>query len=139
MSDEENRTLIRRFMDLYNEWDPNTLDEIVAEDFVDHNPGLGQDGHGAQTTKTAFALMISAFSGRTLTHDHILSDGDMVAGQWTLRARHTGEILGVPATGKEVSIRWVSIWRIVDGRLHDRWGLLDRLGLLQQLGVVTSW
>jgi predicted ester cyclase len=68
----------------------------------------------------------------------IVADGDKVVTRWTVQATHQGELNGIPATGKRVTVTAMTIDRITDGKVIESWTIFDALGLMQQLGVVPS-
>ena len=113
------------------------VDEVVAEDCVDHDPLPGQAAGRAGLRQTV-QLVVRGLSDRGTVLDQYLDAGDTVVQNWTFRGRHTGEFMGVPATGKEVRIRGVEIWRVADGRIAERWGVVDVAGLLAQLQAGTT-
>ena len=66
-----------------------------------------------------------------------MAEGDLVVTWLTAGGRHTGELLGVPATGKNVSMRGVTVFQVVDGKMVNRWAVSDLLGLFVQLDAVV--
>jgi steroid delta-isomerase-like uncharacterized protein len=112
-------------------------DELVADSFVDHMPmpdqRPGRDGHN-----DAVLAIRSAFPDLQLTIEDVLGEGDRVVGRWTMRAAHSGELMGIPATGKPVEMQGIDIVRIESGRIAEMWHIEDVLGLLIQIGVVPT-
>src|SRR6266581_2914519 len=70
--------------------------------------------------------------------DEMVASGDRVAIRSTFTGTHEGEFLGVPPTGKSVSVDGIDIVRVVDGRATDHWGIFDAMGMMQQLGVMPA-
>ena len=62
----------------------------------------------------------------------------MVVERFTARGTHQAELMHIPATGREVSLPGINILRLRDGRIVERWGVLDLLGFMQQLGAVPQ-
>ena len=108
------------------------VDEVVADDCVDHDPRPGQPP-GRPGLRQTVQMVVGGLSDRGTVLDQYLDAGDTVVQNWIFRGRHTGELMGVPATGKEVRVRGVEIWRVADGRIAERWGVVDVAGLLAQL------
>ncbi len=54
------------------------------------------------------------------------------------RGRHTGDLMGLPASGRSIDIAVMDLFRIVDGRLVEHWALLDNLGMLKQVGALPA-
>ncbi len=136
MTMEENKALMRQFYDeVVNRGNLAMIDKAAAANIVDHTlaPGLPP---GVAGVKQWFTLMRKAFPDAHATVNDILADGDKVVARVAFRGTHKGEFLGVPATGKPVSIEGIDILRFSGGKLAEHWGQFDNLGMLQQLGVV---
>jgi steroid delta-isomerase-like uncharacterized protein len=114
--------------------DVSLLDAVLLPNAVDHNPAPGQ-GPGREGIKAAFAESREAFPDFRVTVEDMIAEGDKVACRLTVRMTHRGPFLGIPATGKQVSLPVVDLLRFVDGKLAERWGVFDNLALLSQLGV----
>ncbi|MEM7735886.1 MAG: ester cyclase [Deinococcota bacterium] len=100
----------------------------------------GPAGIGTKTSLKQFQdehqrPFLHAFSDKTAFDQVLLADGDYVATFGHQEATHTGDYLGVPATGERVEVRYMDVWRAEDGKLKDNWVLIDILGFLEQLGV----
>jgi steroid delta-isomerase-like uncharacterized protein len=133
-----NVALIQRLSDeLWNRRNLAVVDDLLTPDWVDHDaaPGLPP---GPQGLKTLAASIQAAFSDGQSTIDDIVAEGDRVAWRWKYRGRHTGDFQGIPATQKEVALTGITIDRIMDGRLVERWSVTDTLGFLQQLGAIPG-
>ncbi len=137
MSSEAYRTLARRFVeDVWDKGDLAAVEEVFARDVVDHHavwPAPGVEGQ--KQLLTAFR---TAFPDLHVTSDDILVDGDRIVVRWIARGTHQGELLGIPATGKQVTITGIDILRIAGGKIVERWAEDNGLALMQQLGVVPS-
>lgn len=120
---------------IYNEHDLDAVDRLVAEDFRHHAPiptPQGREGYRAFLTDFYEALP----DATSETEDTVV-DADRIAVRYTARATHEGEFAGVPATGNQVEIPGISIYRMSEeGRVTDEWAEPDLFGLMQQLGVI---
>jgi steroid delta-isomerase-like uncharacterized protein len=112
-------------------------DEVLAEDFIEHNPAPGQ-GPGCEGHKQVLKLRRAAFRDLTISVDDLLADGDRVALRWTAHATHRGELMGMPATGRRLTLTGIDILRIVDGTIVERWGEFNSTEMLQQLGALPA-
>jgi steroid delta-isomerase-like uncharacterized protein len=108
--------------------------ELYAPDAVDHNP-MPQVPPGTQGLSIFVGLFAAAFSERRFTVVTELVDGDKVARQWSFTGKHTGEFLGIPATGRAVTMTGIDILRVVNGRCTEIWHNEDVATLMQQLGA----
>jgi steroid delta-isomerase-like uncharacterized protein len=136
---EENKAVVRRFNELVEEYwrtgDADAFDEVVASDFVHHAPGLPPDLEGM---KQALPMFRAAFPDMRLTVEDMIAEGDKVLDRVTVRCTHEGELMGIPASGKQVEFMETHISRIVGGKIVERWGQWDALGMMQQIGVVPA-
>ncbi len=135
---EVGKAVARRFVEeVLARGDVGAIDELVAPDFVDHQPFPG-----APPTREglfeALPLFRAAFPDGTFVIEDLFGEGDRVALRTTFRGTHHGEYAGVPATGQAVEFTAIDILRIAGGRMAEHWGLADDLGLLMQLGVMPG-
>jgi steroid delta-isomerase-like uncharacterized protein len=137
-TNETNTTVVTEFIqDLFSKGDLTAVDRYLADDFVNHDPPFGSttDREGM---RAAGAMFRSAFPDWHSELEQFVCEGDLVVERFTARGTHRGEVMGVAATGREVALPGINIWRLRDGKITDRWGRLDELGFLQQLGVVPG-
>ena len=121
MTLEANKALIRRmFEEVIPAGDPTAMREIVADDFVDHDPMPGQPA-GAEGAEYVVSTMNTAYPDLQFSVDDLLAEGDRVAMRWTLRGTNRGPMLGRPPTGQPVELSATIIWRIRDGKVAERW------------------
>jgi predicted ester cyclase len=112
------------------------LDEIMVEDFIDHGETLLGSPRGLDTLKQSIRGSRDVFLDLTVTLHDVIASGDMVGVRGTMRCTQQGEFLGVPATGNEISWSGLAMFRVVDGKIAERWFNSDSLNIVQQLGIV---
>jgi steroid delta-isomerase-like uncharacterized protein len=110
----------------------DVVDELVAEDCIDHDPMPGQ-GQGREGQRHTCQMVINGLSDRSTLRDDFLAAGDIVVENWTFQGTHTGDFLGVPPSGKKLHVRGIEIWRLADGKIVERWGVVDAAGVMEQL------
>lgn len=135
---EENKALARRlFEDIWNKGDLDAFDEIYAPDIVNHTlpPGIPQ---GIEGNKMFTKMYLTAFPDTKMTIDLQIAEGDKVVTRWHAEGTHKGELMGIPATGKQATVTGIVIDRIAGGRIVESWGEFDQMGMMQQLGVVPT-
>ena len=137
MSVEDNKNLIRRYREIHNSNKLDELDQLVAADIVSHSslPGLPP---GLQGGKLAHLGASQAFAGLHTKTEMLVAEGDKVVEYFTTTGKHTGEFLGIPATGRDTSVQGMSIFRIANGKVVEHWGVNDGLALLVQLGAIPA-
>lgn len=137
MSAEDNKRLVRR---LYAEgFKFSAMDEFFSPNFVYHDPppipGLGP---GLEAIKQAFRTFASAApEGNPVIHE-LIAEGDFVVVRMTAAGLHTGELFGVPPTGKRLEMTGIVIYRFENGKIVERWAQHDFLGLMHQLGLIGT-
>ena len=137
MSTEENKTLVRRYVEAIHKGNTDEGEELIAPDFAFHvssTPGpLNREAF-----RQLFTGFLIAFPDLAVTNEELIAEGNKVAGRWTTRGIHQGELQGVPPTGKQVTITSMDINRINGGKIAERWHEYDALGMMQQLGVIPA-
>ena len=135
MTNEENKAIVRRFINAFGTNDQAMIKEVLARDYVAH--GAGAPGPlDRETVMQRISAFTAAFSELGVNIEDQIAEGDKIVTRFTGRGTQTGDFFGLPPTGKPVEVSAVSIERIKDGRIVERWFNQDDLGLMQQLGVV---
>ena len=114
----------------------DVVDDVVAVNCVDHDPMPGQP-QGREGQRATCQMIVDGVSDRSV-EDDVLAVDDKVIENWTFTGTHTGDFLGVPATGKRLSVRGMEIWRLDQGQIVERWGVIDVAGAMEQLGVLSG-
>jgi steroid delta-isomerase-like uncharacterized protein len=134
MSTEQNKAIVRQMVEeIFNRGNVSRLDEFVAPDFVEHEelpPGMD--------AKQMFTMLRSAFPDFKATIEHLIAEGDKVVMYMTWTGTQKGEFMGVPPTGKSISIGVIDIIRLAEGKFVEHWGIMDSMALMQQLGAVPA-
>ena len=133
MTDDAGRLVRRLHAEALASRDPGVIDAFFAADFVSHTnpPGLPE---GVEGVRRFFAMFREAMPDVEVTIDELIVDRDRAAVATTIRGTHTGELLGVPATGRRVEVVGVDMVRVRDGKIVEHRGLTDTVGLMRQLG-----
>lgn len=135
LQDRNKAVALRVFDEIFNQGKFQVADEIYARDFVNHgvksSVGLKEDQDAARGWKEAFPDLKMVV---ILT----VAEGDLVTVVWTASGTNTGQGNGLPATGKKIESRGITVWRIVGGKIREEWSEFDNLRLMQQLGVTPS-
>ncbi|HYB37222.1 MAG TPA: ester cyclase [Mycobacterium sp.] len=129
------RGLAETFVTMLNEHDPDLVDRFVARDYVNHNVFVGD---GREANRKFWAGFFAALPDLTATMEDLVISGDRVVGRFVYRGTHTGELMGIPGTGRRVEMRSIDIWRVQDDMFVEHWDELNTLQLLQQLGVLPQ-
>ncbi|MFE3327763.1 ester cyclase [Streptomyces sp. NPDC059176] len=132
-----NKDLCARFFTEGLTGDGSALDGLLTRDYLDHDPSNAQDTMGLEALRKEIAMWRQGFD-YTFTIEDQLAEGDRVCTRWTWGGVQKGEFMGIPATGKRVSMTGTTIHSLRDGMICEGWWQYDRLGLMGQLGVVET-
>ena len=137
MSTEHNKALARRATEEgLNQQNPALVDELCAPNFVFHHVSRAIQGLSAY--KHFLSKFFTAFPDAHFTIEDLIAEGDTVAVRRTFRGTHTGSLMGIPPTGRQVTITDMAILRVANGEFVEAWNNVDELGLLHQLGVISA-
>jgi steroid delta-isomerase-like uncharacterized protein len=134
----DNKALVRRFVDeVQSGGNIDLIDEICSPGFVNHSapPGIPANREGI---KILTAMFRGAFPDSHFTIEDMVAEGDKVVTRKTFHGTHEGEFMGIPPSGRAVSMGLIDIVRVSDGRVVEHWAMGDSLGLMQQLGVIPQ-
>ena len=140
MSTEQNKELIRRYIEAIdaNESDDwSVVDEYIAEDFVAHNPPLPGVTLDRDGMKQAAEMFRVATPGSHEIRMQV-AEGDLVVSHILGRGIHASDLLGIPATGREVETDGIAIHRVRDGKIVEYWSVTDVARVLQQVGALPG-
>jgi predicted ester cyclase len=133
MSAEDNKALVRRFLaEVRDGWTQAVVEQFFATDYRRHLTPTGPHLSREEQRERASRLRV-AFPDADVTLEDILAEGDRVAYRSTIRGTQRGSFLGVEPTGRRVTVSFLAIVRIEDGKLAEEWGGLDQVDLLRQL------
>jgi predicted ester cyclase len=116
----------------------DVIDQYVAANYVGYDPAEPEPIRGPKGVKENIQKYIDGFADGRITVDDQIAEGDKVATRWTGRGTHTGEIVGIAPTGKEVTVTGLTISRIEGDKVVEEWTTWDTLGFLVQLGAVPA-
>ena len=134
---DDPKNLLRRFYDGVSSGDLSVIDDLLADDMIEHErfPGIEPNKEGV---KQIFAVYRSAFPDFRIEAHEMLTEGDLVCARITSTGTHQGEFMGMPATGKRIEVDSIDIVRFRDGRATEHWGITDVMTMMQQLGAIPE-
>jgi steroid delta-isomerase-like uncharacterized protein len=134
---EENKAIALRWGEVWHQGTLDALDALFAPDFVDHALS-GEGTPGLDALKAHCRLFKGAFPDLMFAYQHLIAEGEYVVLHWIASGTHQGEYLGHPATGRRVAFSGNTIFRVVNGKLTDRWTYQDTDHLIEQLRGDTT-
>ena len=137
-SEKANIAIVRKFFEVGpSKGDIVAADVLLHPEFSLHTP-LPTPGPGIEAMNNVIITCRAAFHGLQVTVDDIMAEGDKVTARFTARGVHNGEFMGLPATGKGITMTGIEIFRIKDGKIAELWGEANLMGLMQQLGLLPG-
>jgi steroid delta-isomerase-like uncharacterized protein len=132
MSNESNKELVRRYIDeLWNKGNLNSEGDFVAANIVVHEPS--PPGQTISLVGAA-SMLRAAMPDLVLVNEHLFGDGDRVVQHWAASGVHSGAALfGIPASNRKLVVSGVNMFRVFEGKISERWSIMDAAGLMQQL------
>jgi len=136
LSTATNKAIVRRYIDqVLNEQRHDLAEEFLADNIELHGSGLAP---GLDVVKQWLTMFAAAFPDGHQVIEDMVAEEDRVVARTTLNGTQQGEMQGIPATGKSVSISSITIFRMDNGKITEGWLVSDNLGMMQQLGVVPA-
>jgi hypothetical protein len=137
MSLEENKNIVRRYQEIYNSNDLDSLIEVVSENLL--TPKIMPSvPHGIEGAKAAHQIMLAGFPDYQTIIDDLIAEDDKVVARITMSGTHEGNFMSIPATGRRVEFTGIYIARIANGKIVEHWGEEDGVSLLAQLGALPK-
>ena len=133
---DQNKAIAKRaFEEILSQGHFELAEQLYAKDFVNH--GLRSNAT-LEEDQAALKGWHQAFPDIVITTEKLIAEGDLVTVYWIARSTNTGTGNGLPATGKNVELAGITIWRIVDGKIKEEWSAFDQFSMLQQLGLIKG-
>ena len=133
---EENKAVVRKYYELLDKADLDGMMGLFADNIVWNFTGMG--ALNRESLPGLIQGFGAAFPDMQHTVDAQTAEGDSVATPLTFRGTHTGDLMGIPPTGKQVEIRGINIHRAVDGKIVEAETVVDMMALMQQIGAIPS-
>ena len=135
MSTEENKAMVHRIIEeVVNKGDLAVVDEVMASNYVYHFPGM--EFKGPEGFKQFITMFRTAFPDLHVATDKMIAEGDIVAARFTVTGTFKSEVIGIPPTGKQMTITEAIFIRFEGGKEVEATPTIDRLDMFQQLGVI---
>jgi steroid delta-isomerase-like uncharacterized protein len=138
MTVSENKAVISSFpQEVLNQGRLERVDDLVAVDFVEVDPFPGQK-QGREGLKQVIRAFRTAFPDIHWVIEEMLGEGEKVFSRFTWHGTHRSEFFGVPATGKQITVKGMVVDRVVAGKMVESQILMDGLSMMRQLGAIPG-
>jgi steroid delta-isomerase-like uncharacterized protein len=136
---EQNKATARRWSEeLWSRGQLAVADEIIAADYVRHDPGDPFPARGPEDVKRIVSMLRAMLPDFKIEVEAIVADGDMVVSRYTATATDTVGFMGMPPTGKAIRTSAMQMFRFANGKIVESWAARDDLGTLRQLGHLPA-
>ena len=138
MSTTENKAVIAAFIEeVINQKRLERADDLVLENFVELDPLPGQQ-QGREGLKGILGMLFAAFPDMHWVIDETVAEGNNVVTRFTWTGTHGGPFMGIPATGKSVTVKGVVMDKLEGGKMAESRILMDNMGMMMQLGAIPA-
>jgi steroid delta-isomerase-like uncharacterized protein len=135
MTTEQNKAAALRWsQELWGQGNLAVADEIIAPDYVRHDPGDPFPARGPEDVKRIVTMLRRMLPDLQIRVEAVIAEGDMVVNRYTATATDTVGYMGMPPTGKVIRTPAIQIFRFANGKIVESWAARDDLGTLRQLG-----
>jgi steroid delta-isomerase-like uncharacterized protein len=139
MLTEQHKAIVQRWVEGgWNQGNLGLVDELYTTDYMLHDPQSPDFPGGQAAFKQFVTNLRTGFPDIHVMIEDMLAEGDKVVWRWTITGTHTGDLMGIPATGRPVSITGIVLSRFAQSKWAEDYVNWDTLGMLQQLGVVPA-
>ena len=133
---EQSKALLRRITDeIWTRGDLGLIDELVAENFVDHIDMTNLEGTGRDRYRMSVRLIRDAFPDYREEILWLIGEDDRAVSFVRSTGTHQGVLQGIEPTGRRVEWHSMGGLRFRNGQVVERWGIGDSLAMLNQLGL----
>jgi predicted ester cyclase len=136
-ANEDSKALMWRITDeIWNKGRLDLIDELIAEDLVDHVELVGLEGSGRARYRASIEMMRAAFPDYRNPLEFVIAEDAFAVSYGRSTGTHQGDFFGIPPTGRKIDVATWGILRFENGQAVERWGLADNLAIMQQLGLM---
>ena len=136
--DDLKALLYRITEEIWNKGRLELIDELIAEDLIDNVSMPGVEGSGRERYRASVVQIRTAFPDYHESVDLAVAEGDIVVSFASNTGTQTGELYGMPPSGRQIDVRAIGALRIKEGRAVERWGFGDDRLMMQQLGLMPT-
>jgi steroid delta-isomerase-like uncharacterized protein len=139
MSGEENKAVIRRYIEVgWSTGDMRAVEDAIDPGYRRHQPNMVMPVESEKDLEQLIGMYRAGVPDLDIRIQHIVGEGDWIYTRVICKGTHTGELAGIPPTGKSLEFTASDIFQMADGKVVESWHNVDDLGLLQQIGVIPS-
>ena len=137
MSAEKTKEVVARMFELGNAKDVDAYIDMLHQDFVNHTPPPGVPGN-REGYRQVYSMYVNAMPDFHIKVEDMFAQGDKCVTRWKATGTHQGELMGIPATGNEITTTGITINRVKNGKIIEQCEIADTAGMMEQLGVMSA-
>ena len=137
-AEESNKAIMRRFWAVWEQGNIDLLDELLAPEYINHTLAAPDLPPGPEGVKEVVSMFHSAMPDLRVVVEDMVAEGDKVATRYALEGTHEGELFGAAPTGKQLSIKSITVERVSEGKIKEHWRVTDEMGMMRQLGILGA-
>lgn len=131
---EKNKAVVRRFnKEVIEDGNLKSFEELMDSKFVNHSAPAGADNGPQGMINTFNNVLRPAMPDLKVTIYQQVAEGDLVTTRKIICGKQTGTLMGIPPTGKKVSIDIIDIVKVKSGKYLEHWGINTLPLVLAQL------
>ena len=133
MTERSAKDIVEELLRRSEAGDATALDDLVAEDMVNHAAGP----QGREGLRLILSTIDADLGPVAAEQHHLIGDGDLVAQHLTLHGTHRGSTMpllaGTPVSDRPTAWTFIHLWRVADGMIVEHWACRDDMALLDQV------
>jgi steroid delta-isomerase-like uncharacterized protein len=135
----ENKTVVRRlYQEVWNERKLEVVDELISASHALNDPFVSGSQVGPELYKQRVVELTTGLPDLCFTIEDTIAEGEKFVTCWTISGTHQGEYMGIPPTGRKITLEGITIHHIRNGKILDSYARWDVLGLMRQLGAIPA-
>ncbi|HSU30898.1 MAG TPA: ester cyclase [Bryobacteraceae bacterium] len=135
---EDAKRILDSVIQLWNTGDSEVAKKLYSDNARRYDPNQPEPGRGPQEISRYIAEVRTAYPDFHLEINESVQEGNLLVSHWTCTGTHRGKFLGMPPTGRGITIRGLTLGRIEDGKITEEYVYFDRLTMLEQLGLASN-
>jgi steroid delta-isomerase-like uncharacterized protein len=133
-----NRDVFTRWIEIVNSHDMTDTSDVWDTNGVIHGTSAHEDAHGLQDIASRFEPALTAFPDFHIEVHDVVAAGDRIAARYKCTGTHTSDFIGIPATGVQIEMAALAIYRFANGKIAEAWSIDDDLPVIQKLEQATT-
>ncbi|HJU81701.1 MAG TPA: ester cyclase [Acidimicrobiia bacterium] len=134
MSVQSNEVALRKAIDAWNTGDLARYLDLYDEGIQLH--GYSPKPMNKASVHKFYEESWEAYANQQLSIDEVFGQNDRLCVRFTNTGSHVGQLLGVPPTGREITMEGMTVMHFRDGKCIERWSVVDIISPLAQMGAL---